>query len=177
MRQHAPPHVQVKAAGGVRTLDTLLEYRAVGVTRAGATRTVDILEECKRRLHGAEGYASANNEVRDEVRDDEPQDDAATIPGYDGGRDRRTGGRTTVCGARSGPSGAERDRQSALIGCGARGAGQVMPSFLKLPGVRIVAVCDVNSKHLASADRRPVAIRWRPTAITASCWTTSRSTP
>jgi predicted dehydrogenase len=38
----------------------------------------------------------------------------------------------------------------ALIGCGARGAGQVMPNFLKLPGVRMVAVCDVNSKHLAS---------------------------
>ena len=32
----------------------------------------------------------------------------------------------------------------ALIGCGARGAGQVMPSFMKLPGVRMVAVCDVN---------------------------------
>ena len=39
MRKHAPPHVQVKAAGGVRTLDALLEFRAVGATRAGATRT------------------------------------------------------------------------------------------------------------------------------------------
>jgi deoxyribose-phosphate aldolase len=50
MREHAPPHVQVKAAGGVRTLDALLEARAVGVTRVGASRTVEILEECKRRL-------------------------------------------------------------------------------------------------------------------------------
>ena len=50
MRRHAPPHVQVKAAGGVRTLDRLLEVRALGATRAGATRTVEILEECKRRL-------------------------------------------------------------------------------------------------------------------------------
>ena len=50
MRQHAPPAVQVKAAGGVRTLDALLDVRAVGVTRVGATRTVEILEECKRRL-------------------------------------------------------------------------------------------------------------------------------
>ena len=50
MRKHAPPHVQVKAAGGVRTLDALLEVRAVGVTRVGATATVEILEECKRRL-------------------------------------------------------------------------------------------------------------------------------
>ena len=39
----------------------------------------------------------------------------------------------------------------ALIGCGARGARQVMPSFMKLPGVRMVAVCDVNSKHMAQA--------------------------
>jgi len=42
--------VQVKAAGGVRTLDRLLEVRALGVTRAGATQTVAMLEECKRRL-------------------------------------------------------------------------------------------------------------------------------
>ena len=50
MRKHSPPHVQVKAAGGVRTLDKLLEVRALGVTRVGATRTVGILEECKQRL-------------------------------------------------------------------------------------------------------------------------------
>jgi len=50
MRKHAPPHVQVKAAGGIRTLDATLEARAVGVTRAGATRTVDILDEARRRF-------------------------------------------------------------------------------------------------------------------------------
>jgi deoxyribose-phosphate aldolase len=50
MRKHAPPHVQVKAAGGIRTLDALLEARAAGVTRVGATRTVEMLSECKRRL-------------------------------------------------------------------------------------------------------------------------------
>jgi deoxyribose-phosphate aldolase len=50
MREHSPPHVQVKAAGGIRTLDSLLEVRALGVTRVGASRTVDILDECKRRL-------------------------------------------------------------------------------------------------------------------------------
>jgi deoxyribose-phosphate aldolase len=50
MRKHAPPQVQVKAAGGIRSLDALLEVRAIGVTRVGATRTVEILEECKRRL-------------------------------------------------------------------------------------------------------------------------------
>ena len=50
MRKHSPSHVQVKAAGGVRTFDGLLEVRAAGVTRAGATRTAEILDECKRRL-------------------------------------------------------------------------------------------------------------------------------
>jgi deoxyribose-phosphate aldolase len=50
MRQHSPAHVQVKAAGGVRTLDKLLEVRALGVTRVGASRTADILDECRRRL-------------------------------------------------------------------------------------------------------------------------------
>ncbi len=50
MRKHSPPQVQVKAAGGIRTLDALLEVRAIGVTRVGATQTVAILEECKKRL-------------------------------------------------------------------------------------------------------------------------------
>jgi deoxyribose-phosphate aldolase len=50
MRRYSPPHVQVKAAGGVRTLDRLLEVRALGVTRSGATATAAILEECKQRL-------------------------------------------------------------------------------------------------------------------------------
>jgi deoxyribose-phosphate aldolase len=50
MRQYAPDHVQVKAAGGIRSLDALLEVRALGVSRVGATRTAEILDECKRRL-------------------------------------------------------------------------------------------------------------------------------
>ena len=50
MREHSPPDVQVKAAGGVRSMDRLLEVRALGVTRVGASRTVKILDECKRRL-------------------------------------------------------------------------------------------------------------------------------
>jgi deoxyribose-phosphate aldolase len=50
MRRHSPAHVQVKAAGGVRDLDTLLAVRALGVTRCGASRTREILDEAKRRL-------------------------------------------------------------------------------------------------------------------------------
>jgi deoxyribose-phosphate aldolase len=50
MRKHAPRHVQVKAAGGVRDLDTLLKVRSLGVTRAGSTRTAQQLNDCKVRL-------------------------------------------------------------------------------------------------------------------------------
>ncbi len=50
MRRCAPPHVQVKAAGGVRSLDRALAVRAFGVTRIGATATKAILDECKARL-------------------------------------------------------------------------------------------------------------------------------
>lgn len=50
MRRHSPASVQVKAAGGIRDLDKLLEVRALGVTRVGATRTAGILDECRRRL-------------------------------------------------------------------------------------------------------------------------------
>jgi deoxyribose-phosphate aldolase len=50
MREHAATHVQVKAAGGVRDLDSLLAVRQLGVTRCGASRTREILDECRRRL-------------------------------------------------------------------------------------------------------------------------------
>jgi deoxyribose-phosphate aldolase len=50
MRRCSPPHVQVKAAGGVRTYERLLAVRALGVTRVGATATKVILDECKARV-------------------------------------------------------------------------------------------------------------------------------
>jgi deoxyribose-phosphate aldolase len=50
MRKHCAAAVQVKAAGGVRTLDDLLRVRALGVTRVGTTATVSILEEAKLRF-------------------------------------------------------------------------------------------------------------------------------
>ncbi len=52
MRQHSPPWVQVKAAGGVRTYDKLVEVRAIGVSRVGATATKVILDEAKAKLGG-----------------------------------------------------------------------------------------------------------------------------
>jgi deoxyribose-phosphate aldolase len=50
MRKHSPAHVQVKAAGGVRTYDRVLAVRALGVTRIGATATKAILDECRQRM-------------------------------------------------------------------------------------------------------------------------------
>ncbi|WP_459556131.1 2-deoxyribose-5-phosphate aldolase [Lacunimicrobium album] len=50
MRKHSAPSVQVKAAGGVRDLDKLLEVRSLGVTRCGASRTKDMLDEGRKRL-------------------------------------------------------------------------------------------------------------------------------
>jgi len=49
MRKHCAPSVQIKAAGGVRTLDDLLMVRSLGVTRIGATTTQTMLEEAKKR--------------------------------------------------------------------------------------------------------------------------------
>jgi len=49
MRDSVSSKVQVKAAGGVRDLDMALKVRNTGATRFGATRTAQILEECKKR--------------------------------------------------------------------------------------------------------------------------------
>jgi deoxyribose-phosphate aldolase len=49
MREHSGPNVQIKAAGGIRTLDDLLLVRSLGVTRVGATATVAMMEEAKAR--------------------------------------------------------------------------------------------------------------------------------
>lgn len=61
MREHVGSEVGIKAAGGLRTLDDLILMRSLGVTRVGATATVAILEEARRRGIGEE-------EVEVEVR-------------------------------------------------------------------------------------------------------------
>ena len=50
MRKHSAPEVQVKAAGGVRSLDDLLQVREWGVTRIGATATAQILNDAATRF-------------------------------------------------------------------------------------------------------------------------------
>lgn len=49
MRKHASASVQIKAAGGIRTIDDLMRVRELGVTRVGATSTETILEEARQR--------------------------------------------------------------------------------------------------------------------------------
>jgi len=49
MRKHTSAHIQIKAAGGVRTLDDLLAVREIGVTRVGATATKTMLNEAIKR--------------------------------------------------------------------------------------------------------------------------------
>jgi deoxyribose-phosphate aldolase len=50
MRKYSGLKVQVKCAGGVRTLDDLLKMKTAGATRSGATATEAILEEAKKRF-------------------------------------------------------------------------------------------------------------------------------
>jgi deoxyribose-phosphate aldolase len=52
MRANVSDRVQVKAAGGVRTLAALLDVIDAGATRCGATATATILEDFKRMKEG-----------------------------------------------------------------------------------------------------------------------------
>jgi deoxyribose-phosphate aldolase len=49
MRSSCLHTVQIKAAGGIRTLDEVLRFRSLGVTRIGATATETILREALNR--------------------------------------------------------------------------------------------------------------------------------
>ncbi len=59
MRANTSPHVQVKAAGGVRTLDALLDVMELGVTRIGATATETIILDFRARKAGAAAAVGA----------------------------------------------------------------------------------------------------------------------
>jgi deoxyribose-phosphate aldolase len=50
MRNNCNQKIQIKAAGGIRTLDELVSVMKLGVTRVGATATEAIVEEAKKRL-------------------------------------------------------------------------------------------------------------------------------
>jgi deoxyribose-phosphate aldolase len=52
MRASVPDNVQLKAAGGIHSLDAMLDVLDVGVTRVGATATKSILDEFNARAAG-----------------------------------------------------------------------------------------------------------------------------
>jgi deoxyribose-phosphate aldolase len=58
MRRTVSPHVQVKAAGGVRTLDALIDVMNLGVTRVGATATKAIIDDFRARKEGGPPVAA-----------------------------------------------------------------------------------------------------------------------
>jgi deoxyribose-phosphate aldolase len=58
MRRVTSPHVEVKAAGGVRTLDDLIAVMNLGVTRIGATQTKAMLDDYRARRAGAAPVAA-----------------------------------------------------------------------------------------------------------------------
>jgi deoxyribose-phosphate aldolase len=58
MRANTSPRVQVKAAGGIRTLDALLDVMALGVTRVGATATAAIIDDFRARKAGRDPVAA-----------------------------------------------------------------------------------------------------------------------
>ncbi len=58
MRRHSDPGIEIKAAGGVRTLEDILKVRELGVTRIGATATEAIIQAADGKKGGEspEGY-------------------------------------------------------------------------------------------------------------------------
>ncbi len=60
MRANTSPHIQVKAAGGVRTLDALLDVMALGTKRIGATATKTIIDDFRARKAGAAPAVAAS---------------------------------------------------------------------------------------------------------------------
>jgi len=63
MRANTSPHIRVKAAGGVRTLDALLAVRELGVSRIGATATESIILDFRARKAGNAPAGTTGGEV------------------------------------------------------------------------------------------------------------------
>jgi deoxyribose-phosphate aldolase len=61
MRRTVSPRIQVKAAGGVRTLPALLDVIDVGATRCGATATATILDDFQALQQKAASNHTDNN--------------------------------------------------------------------------------------------------------------------
>lgn len=50
MRENSPPHVKLKAAGGIRDLDAALAVVELGCDRIGASKTSEILDALSQRI-------------------------------------------------------------------------------------------------------------------------------
>jgi deoxyribose-phosphate aldolase len=61
MRNHCTPEVNIKAAGGIRTLSDMLKAIDAGATRIGATATAAILEEVNSNLNSTLKNESQEN--------------------------------------------------------------------------------------------------------------------
>ncbi|MEA2518919.1 MAG: deoxyribose-phosphate aldolase [Chloroflexota bacterium] len=64
MRRTVSDHIHVKAAGGVRTLDALIDVMNLGVTRVGATATAAIIDDFRARKAGGAVAAGAAGAAR-----------------------------------------------------------------------------------------------------------------
>jgi deoxyribose-phosphate aldolase len=60
MRRTVSDHIEVKAAGGVRTLDALIDVMNLGTTRVGATATKAIIDDFRARKAGTGAVAVAS---------------------------------------------------------------------------------------------------------------------
>ena len=69
MLRHTTPPTAVKAAGGVRDLETLQKVRAMGVTRVGASATSAILDQARKSL-GLEPVVIAETAPDDSLKTD-----------------------------------------------------------------------------------------------------------
>ena len=49
MRSNVSDHIEMKASGGIKTLDQVITFLQKGVTRCGSSSTDQILEEFKKR--------------------------------------------------------------------------------------------------------------------------------
>jgi deoxyribose-phosphate aldolase len=67
MRGTVSDRIQVKAAGGVRTLDDLIAVMNLGVTRIGATQTKPILDDFRARRPGATNEQEVSDEATTET--------------------------------------------------------------------------------------------------------------
>jgi len=66
MRASTSPHIRIKAAGGVRTLDALLAVMELGVTRIGATATETMILDFRARKAGNTPAGASTGEAGDD---------------------------------------------------------------------------------------------------------------